>query len=226
MQRISNGQCVQSNICNVTFATIAYQAVVDHSRKILHITQGVYGSTNDITITKYDEFFRDVKCGKVLKMSSFQLQMKMKVLHKCKGVYFVCDGGYPKDSYLINPFGGSDMAEVYWSEWLESIRKDVECTFGVLKARFRILHNSMRFHKKIVVVAVMITCCILHNMLLHCDGLYMSQWNNDEDWGNVHPNACEEKDIETLATQLSKFLHTENTPATLFAALGTLIPEK
>jgi Plant transposon protein len=31
---------------------------------------------------------------------------------------------------------------------LDSVRKDVECTFGVLKARFRILRNGMRFHKK------------------------------------------------------------------------------
>ena len=69
-------------------------------------------------------------------MSSFLLQIKMKVLHKCKGVYFACDGGYPKDSYLINPFAArSDMAEVNWSEWLESIRKDAECTFGGLESQ-------------------------------------------------------------------------------------------
>jgi Plant transposon protein len=221
-----------SNICNgkEAFPTIAYQAVVDHSRKILHITQGMYGSTNDITITKYDEFCRDVKRGKVFKDVEFSITDENEGVHKCKGVYFICDGGYPKDSYLINPFGArSDMAEVYWSEWLESVRKDVECTFGVLKARFRILRNGMRFHKKIIVDAVMITCCILHNMLLHCDGLDMSQWDNDEDWENIDPNAGEEEDIEDISntavevTDISS--HTENNPATLFATLGTLIPD-
>ena len=221
-----------SNICNgkEAFPTIAYQAVVDHSRQILHITQGMYGSTNDITITKYDEFRRDVKRGKVFKDVEFSITDENEGAHKCKRVYFICDGGYPKDSYLINPFGArSDMAEVYWSEWLESVRKDVECTFGVLKARFRILRNGMRFHKKIIVDAVMITCCILHNMLLHCDGLDMSQWDNDEDWENIDPNAGEEEDIEDISNTAVEVTdtssHTENNPATLFATLGTLIPD-
>ena len=64
-----------SNFCNgkEAFPTIAYQAVVDHSRKMLHITQGMYGSTNDITITKYDEFCRDVRCGKGFKDVEFSI---------------------------------------------------------------------------------------------------------------------------------------------------------
>ncbi len=31
--------------------------------------------------------------------------------------------------------------EVMVAEWLESMRKDIECTFGILKQRFRILKN-------------------------------------------------------------------------------------
>ena len=31
------------------------------------------------------------------------------------------------------------MEEIAWSKRLESVRKDVECFFGVLKGRFRIL---------------------------------------------------------------------------------------
>jgi hypothetical protein len=219
-----------SNICNgkESFPTIAYQAVVDHSRRIFHITQGMYGSTNDITITRYDKFCRDVKQGKVFKDVEFCLTDELETDHKCKGVYFICDGGYPKDSYLINPYGArSYMSEVYWSEWLESVRKDVECTFGVLKARFRILRNGMRFHKKIVVDAVMITCCILHNMLLHCDGLDMSQWANNEDWENIDPNAGEEQGIEDISNAVivsDTSLHTEQAPATLFATLSELVP--
>jgi hypothetical protein len=33
---------------------------------------------------------------------------------------------------------------VMWAEWLESIRKDVECVFGILKQRFRWLRNKVR----------------------------------------------------------------------------------
>ena len=220
-----------SNICSgkESFPSIAYQVVVDHSRRVLHITQGMYGSLNDITITKYDAFCMDVKQEKRFKDVEFSIIDENEIARICKGVYFICDGGYPKDPYLINPFGArSDMAEVYWSEWLESVRKDVECTFGVLKARFRILRNGMRFHKKIVVDAVMITCCILHNMLLHCDGLDMSQWNNDEDWENIDPNAGEEEDIEVIddvdLVPITN-LDTEHAPAIPYATLRTLIPD-
>ena len=31
------------------------------------------------------------------------------------------------------------MDEIRWSKWLESMRKDVECTFGIMKGRWRIL---------------------------------------------------------------------------------------
>jgi hypothetical protein len=36
------------------------------------------------------------------------------------------------------------MDEIRWSKWLESMRKDVECTFGILKGRWRILKSGIR----------------------------------------------------------------------------------
>jgi hypothetical protein len=84
------------------------------------------------------------------------------------------------------------------------------------------------FIKKIVVDAVMIICCILHNMLLHCDGLDMSQRANDEDWENIDPNAGEEEDIEDISNAVvvsDTSLHTEHAAPTLFATLSELVPE-
>ena len=36
--------------------------------------------------------------------------------------------------------------EVVFSEWLESVRKDVECAFGILKIRFRFLRGFVVYH--------------------------------------------------------------------------------
>lgn len=58
-----------------------------------------------------------------------------------------------------------------WSKWVWSARKDVECTFGILKGRFRILKTPMRYHNKSCVDNVFHTCCMLHNMILDCDGI-------------------------------------------------------
>ena len=35
--------------------------MVDHSRRILHVTRGFYGATNDMTITKYDDFLNALR---------------------------------------------------------------------------------------------------------------------------------------------------------------------
>ena len=66
--------------------------------------------------------------------------------------------------------------EVLWSEWLESVRKDVECTFGVLKQRFRFLRNACRYHLADTIENAMKTACMLHNLLLQHDGYTDFDW--------------------------------------------------
>lgn len=64
-----------------------------------------------------------------------------------------------------------NQQEIRWSQWLESMRKDVECTFGILKGRWRILKAGIGLHSMEAVDNVWHTCCALHNMLLEHDGL-------------------------------------------------------
>ena len=52
----------------------------------------------------------------------------------------------------------------------ESIRKDVECVFGILKGRFRILKAGIRLHGVDNADSIWSTCCALHNLLLEIDG--------------------------------------------------------
>ena len=52
---------------------------------------------------------------------------------KYKGVYVIVDNGYLQWSCTVSPFTITiDMDEICWSKWLESMQKDVECTFGIL----------------------------------------------------------------------------------------------
>ncbi len=61
---------------------------------------------------------------------------------------------------------------------MESVHKDVECCFGILKGSFRILKRPALFKYKRQVDNVFITCCILHNIVL--------KYNNLQAWeGNV-----------------------------------------
>ena len=66
------------------------------------------------------------------------------------------------------PLSESDLL---FSKSLESVRKGVECFFGILKGRFRILKLAMAYQKQERIDNVFFTCCILHNMLHTLDGM-------------------------------------------------------
>ena len=51
------------------------------------------------------------------------------------------------------------------------MRKDVECVFGIMKGRFRILKTGIRVHGLLATDRIWLTCCALHNYLLQSDGL-------------------------------------------------------
>ena len=61
--------------------------------------------------------------------------------------------------------------EIRFSEWLESMRKDVECAFGILKGRWKCLKYGVRLAGYKPCDKLWLTCCALHNMLLEIDGL-------------------------------------------------------
>ena len=100
-----------------------------------------------------------------------------------KGSYYICDGGYHNWQCLIPPFKhqvpGTDLS--YWSHHIESMRKDVECVFGILKKRFLFLKHPIRFHNPQHIQNTFVTCCALHNILLDFDGY--DDWEvRDIDW--------------------------------------------
>ena len=50
----------------------------------------------------------------------------------------ITDGGYKPVAIFVNPQVENSYREcIIWSEFIEAVRKDVECTFGILKYRFR-----------------------------------------------------------------------------------------
>ena len=64
-----------------------------------------------------------------------------------RGMYLICDNGYLRWPASICPYEGATNStlEGYFSTNLESVHKDVECTFGILKKRWKILHNGVMY---------------------------------------------------------------------------------
>ena len=51
------------------------------------------------------------------------------------------------------------------------MRKDIECTFGILKGRWRFLKAGVRFHGVNSANNIWLTCFALHNWLPDVDGI-------------------------------------------------------
>jgi hypothetical protein len=54
----------------------------------------------------------------------------------------------------------------YFNTNLEGIRKDVECTFGILKKRWRILDYGLHYYDMKKCEMVFTVCYMMHNILL------------------------------------------------------------
>ena len=91
-----------------------------------------------------------------------------------KWLYLICNNGYLQWPSTICPFMWSPFMwscdgghlEDYFSTSLASIRKDVECVFGMLKSRWGILDRGFKHWDITVCGKIFVTCCILHNMML------------------------------------------------------------
>jgi hypothetical protein len=161
-----------------------YNATVTHSHQILNTTCGHPGTWNDKTLIMYDELIRGVKEGRIYSKNVFKLfeldKNKNEVQVTYQGAWFIVDNGYLDWSCTVPPMKDPvSYEQIRFSEWLESIRKDVECTFGSLKQRFAVLRYGIRLAKIADCDKIWRTCCSLHNLLLFNDKLDMG-WEDEK----------------------------------------------
>lgn len=158
--------------------TRMYNLTVNHRRKILHTTTGHPGRWNDKTLVRYDGFMHQLRDGEFDSTMSFVLSNKSGSDVTIKGAYVIVHNGYLKWPTTVPPLKHSmNRSEIRFSQWLESLRKDVECAFGILKGRWRVLKTGIRMHNSEVADNIWLTCCALHNLLLYVDGL-SDGWRN------------------------------------------------
>ena len=130
------------------------------------------GSKNDKTQAMGDELFEALRTGSLHPDKAFTLYTDDGETIEVKGLYCLVDGGYHQWRCLQCPLKhavGDDAAA--WSERIESTRKSVECLFGRLKKRFRILRLPFLMREPDRISHTFKACCALHNMLLRHDKL-------------------------------------------------------
>ena len=162
-----------------------YNVACNHKREFLGCTRGFPATWNDKTTVLYDHFTRGIYNGEILSDYEFELneydQNGNIITVQYQGAWLICDNGYLNWSTTIPPFKQTDsFGHLLFSEWIESMQKDIECAFGILKGRFRILKYGMRFRKVEHCDMLFKTLCAVHNFLIKEDGLDVN-WMNFED---------------------------------------------
>jgi len=183
----------------------------------MHVSDYFYGTWNDKQITVNDTFPMQVYGGELFQDLRYVLYTKDGEPITYQGGWLAVDGGYQKYACFINPMHNRfGYPEVVFSEWLESVRKDVECAFGILKIRFRFLRNPVVYQDATILSNAFKTACMLHNMLLEYDGLSDLKWENidpdddiidddEEDFDQEDEDALVDLPLDTRDHQLPRF---------------------
>eukprot|EP00956_Cyclotella_meneghiniana_P035135 scaffold111769_cov64-Cyclotella_meneghiniana.AAC.2 len=149
------------------FPTLAFECITDNRRRVLGVAPVQFGARNDQHIVRLDPTVKTIRKEWYNEVDWSYFDLEGNEMWE-KGVYLICDGGYLRWRTLLCPFQHSfnGTRQGYYSANLESVRKDVECTFGILKKRWRILEYGMHYRSIDRCEKIFVACCVLHNMML------------------------------------------------------------
>ena len=199
MERCSHWLWQSNKGFKLNMPSQTYNITVNHRRRIISSTTGHPARWNDKTLQLFDEFLVALQHQGALDDNVFWLwehetadESTPPKMISYKGAWLMCDNGYLNWPTLIPPSKDwKHIRDTRFAQWLESMQKDVECTFGIMKGRFRILKAGVRVHGVEAVDRIWRTCCALHNYLLEKDGLderwedgALSIWETEEFGGN------------------------------------------
>ena len=137
----------------------------------MSVMSGQLGSVNDVSACKSDPFVHKLRSDPLYTQHKYKLYDVNGDYFDERGLWVSVDGGYLKTPELL--VGDPNILELpmnHWSRYMEGQRKHVECAFGILKHRFRILKLPIVMHDFGEIDNMFFTCCILHNMCLDFDG--------------------------------------------------------
>ena len=122
----------------MTHTSRTYNITVNHRRRILSTTRGHPARWNDKTLCLFDPFMSKLHSGEILDDNVFELYAYdangdvIKEKYRC--CWLLVDNGYHSRPTTIPPIKWTtNRIEIRFSAWLESLRKDVKSSFGILK---------------------------------------------------------------------------------------------
>jgi hypothetical protein len=156
------------------YPSVAYQVVCTSRKFIQSVSCGHPGARNDKHIARTDPSVTDLLYGNGwLRSKYWEVTNDANGRRKAiQGLYLICNGGYHRWPCLVYPVkvGKPGSTSMKFSKLIESVRKDIEDVFGILKIRFAFLKSFTNLRQQKHIDCAFVTCCILHNILFEHDG--------------------------------------------------------
>ncbi|XP_066598912.1 uncharacterized protein [Prorops nasuta] len=160
----------ESNYFNYKkYFSIVLMAVADANLNFIAIDVGAYGKEGDSAI------FRNCPLGKKLYSGNLNLpppRCLPKTTENPQPFVVVGDEAFKLSTNLLRPYPArnlNSMKRVY-NYRLSRCRRTVECAFGILANKWRVLHTSILVQPDFVDEIVK-ACCILNNFVRKRDGI-------------------------------------------------------
>jgi len=146
------------------YPTLGFQCITDFNWRVMAIYGPQFGSRNDKDIVKHDDNVCAIRQNHLFTNATWKYYDCNDNIRSATGMYLICDNGYLLWPTSICPYSkaSNTTQEGFFSTNLESVRKDVECTLGILKKRRKVLNHGFKHRGIVKCEHIFITCCVLH----------------------------------------------------------------
>jgi len=146
-------------------ATYASVVTVDSDCVVLHATDARPSASSDATLTRDDEYHDALHTNALYSDYEYELLDASGNTVATKGVYTICDCTLNTHCAMMAAIDAPTEEEMAWNERVESVSKDVETCFELLKKRFQILRIPSFVRDFEQIKDTWRTCLVLHNIL-------------------------------------------------------------
>ncbi|CAL9006120.1 unnamed protein product [Prunus brigantina] len=145
--------------------SIILEAVAGFDTWVWHAFFGVAGDQNDLNVLGQSPVFNDILRGQG---PNITYQVNNTVYQTG---YYLADGIYPRWTTFVKSIPNLKLnprsqKQKLFATYQEGYRKDVERCFGILQARWLIVRGAARMFDEEILRSIMMTCIILHNMIV------------------------------------------------------------
>lgn len=146
------------------YHSIILMAAAESNRRITWAAVGVPGSQNDATVFKFSELGTRINNGN----ANLPPDRTIPGTDVKTPYYFLGDGGFPVKKNIMVPYVRSacmTYSEKKFNKKLSGGRQVIECAFGILANKWKILQQPLNFKLETTNTVVMALVC-LHNYII------------------------------------------------------------